>query len=179
MHKKHLFRGLPIAPFAVLLPLSLLLGACTKCEPVAPAANAGAAATGAPASQRGVITVEASISTGTRFTLYTNDIWKEPHTVPVTPGQFVTYRFDVPPTLTSLRLDPSEKPEAVAVIRKIRILLPGAPSAVVVDLSELPKWLMDHCMNTYNPKDGTVTLRATGPYMNTMSTVWVNTMRAD
>jgi hypothetical protein len=171
-------RYFQVATLSALVFSCLLLGACAKCDPVGPAASAAPAGT-ASSGGHATLTVEASVSSGTRFILYTNDNWKEPHVQPVTPGQFATYRFDVPTTLTSMRLDPSEDSNAVAVIRKVKFQIEGEQSGHILNLADLPKWLVYHCVNAYDSKDGTATIRANAPTMYTMSTVSLQGMRPE
>jgi len=159
----------------VLLSLSMV--ACGKPEPIAGTGNPVYPVM-PPPPKLGILTVEASISSGTRFTIYSNDVWQHLVTVPVVPGKWNAYQFEIPAVLKSFRMDFSESPDAVVTVRKIRIQLPG-DTARALDLDSLPRWVQYHCKVTYNAADQTATVRATDREMYMMSSVATARMRAD
>lgn len=131
-----------------------------------------------PSPKHGIVTVDALISKGTRFTIYSNDVWTRVITVPVMPGVWSSYQFAVPPVLTSFRMDFSELPDAIVTVRKIRIQLPeDTPRAL--NLEDLTKWVQYNCKVTYRPADRMAIVRTTGDGMYMMATIAVSAMRVD
>jgi hypothetical protein len=130
------------------------------------------------APKHGIVTVDALISKGTRFTIYSNDVWTRVITVPVMPDVWSSYQFTVPPVLTSFRMDFSELPDAIVTVRKIRIQLPGdTPRSL--NLEDLTKWVQYNCKVTYNPADRMAIVRASGDGMYMMAAIAVGAMRVD
>jgi hypothetical protein len=126
--------------------------------------------TSTDAAASGTVSVEARISTGTRFIVYCNDVWAEPQRLQVVPGEWKQYRFSVPQKLTSLRFDPSEAADGQAEIRSIRFDYPGQPQRSL-PFSDLPKWLKYHAEVTVDAAGQQVRISATGTDMYIMSTV--------
>jgi len=129
--------------------------------------------TSTDAAASGTLAVEARISSGTRFTVYCNDVWAEPQSLKVAPGEWKEYRFSVPQKLTSLRFDPSEAADGQAEIRSIRFDYPGQPPRSL-PFSDLPKWLKYHAEVTVDPAGQQVRISATGKDMYIMSIVNVS-----
>ncbi len=122
----------------------------------------------------GTITVDANISKGTRFIVYSNSMWNSPQREPVVPGAWHQYKFTVATPLQSLRFDPSEASGATILIRSIILNLPGQ-NAKSLPLADLPKFLKNNATVTYDPSKNIVEIHATGPDMDIMSGVDPNT----
>jgi hypothetical protein len=148
---------------ACLLLIACFAPACSKQE-----------AKTAPATS-GTVTVDAKVSAGSRFIAYANDVWAKPIMLQAVPDQWHEYRFEVPATVTSFRLDPSELPGVSAEIRHVRFELPGQ-SPHALPLTDLPKWVKYNCDVVYDPATKTSTVKSTGPNMYFMSTVDINIM---
>lgn len=123
----------------------------------------------------GTITIDANISKGTRFIVYSNSVWTAPQRDTVVPGTWYQYKFAVATPLQSLRFDPSEASGATILIRSITLNLPGQ-NAKSLPLAELPKFLKNNATVTYDPAQNVVKIQATGPDMDIMSGVDPNTL---
>jgi hypothetical protein len=122
----------------------------------------------------GTMTIDANISKGTRFIVYSNSAWNAPQRETVVPGTWHQYKFSIANPLQSLRFDPSEMSGATILIRSITINLPGQ-SAKALPLADLTKFLKNNAIVTYDPSQNIVQIHATGPDMDIMSGVDPNT----
>ena len=118
----------------------------------------------------GTITIDANISKGTRFIVYSNSVWTAPQREPIVPGVWHQYKFTIATPLQSLRFDPSEASGATILIRAITVNIPGQ-NAKSLPLVELPKFLKNNATVTYDPAQNIVEIHATGPDMDIMSGV--------
>ncbi len=118
----------------------------------------------------GTITIDANISQGSRFILYSNDTWAAPQRDSIVPGTWHAYQFVVSTPLQSLRLDPSEASSATVLIRSITLSLPGQ-NPKSLPLSIMPKFLTNNASVTYDSTKNQVEIQSTGPNMYIMSTV--------
>lgn len=125
------------------------------------------------ASTDGTVSIDARISAGSRFTVYCNDVWTSPQTLPLVTGDWHTYQFRVPLALKSLRFDPSESAGADVEIRSVEFDYPGKPPRWM-PLADLPKWLQYHSTTTLDPSGHGVRIHTSDRYMYVMSTVDVN-----
>ena len=116
----------------------------------------------------GTMTVDAEISSGTRFNVYCNNAWKAPETEVVVAGERAKYSFRIPNDLTSLRFDPSEQKESRSVIYSIVLYLPDM-SPRKLPLASLRNFFTHDCELTVGPEY--VTVVATGSELYFMSAV--------
>jgi hypothetical protein len=128
---------------------------------------------GSEASSEGTVTIDARVSRGSRFIVYCNDAWTSPQALPVTPGQWKTYKFRVPLALKSLRFDPTELAGADIEIRSVKFDYTGRPSRWMPFI-DLPKWIQYHSMTTLNRHGVGARIHSTDKDMFIMSTVDVN-----
>jgi hypothetical protein len=119
-------------------------------------------------STSGTVTVDAEISTGSRFNAYCNDNWAAPERQNVVAGKRVKYVFQLPPALKTLRLDPSEADGSHAIIYSIVFDIPGMgrKALPLASLSGFPKY---HC--DLKISSDKVNMDATGPDMYFMGAV--------
>lgn len=124
----------------------------------------------AAGSNEGVVSIDARISGGSQFILYCNDVWSAPQRLTVIAGEWKTYQFMVPPTLRSLRFDPTELSGANVEIRSVKFEYPGQPPRWM-PLTDLPKWLMYNSTVDFDRSTNLVRIHATDANMYIMSTV--------
>jgi hypothetical protein len=113
--------------------------------------------------------IDANISAGTRFNVYSNSL-PEPQRQAVVPGTWHTYQFSIASPLTALRLDPSEVSGATILIRSVTLNLPGEGKKTL-PLSLLTDFLKNNAIVSYDPVRNVVEIRSTGPNMDIMNSV--------
>lgn len=130
----------------------------------------------APTQVNGTLTIDANVSAGTRFNVYSNSL-PNPQTQPLVPGTWHPYQFSVGTPLTMLRLDPTEASGATILIRSMTVNLPGQGNKTI-PLSLLPKFLKNNATVTYDPARNVVEIHSTGPGMDIMNSVDPSTFTA-
>jgi hypothetical protein len=120
--------------------------------------------------------VDANVSAGTRFNVYSNGL-PNPQTQAVVAGTWHSYQFSVATPLTVLRLDPTEVSGATILIRSMTVNLPGQGNKSI-PLSLLAKFLKNNATVTYDPARNVVEIHSTGPGMDVMSGVDASTFTA-